>query len=157
MEPVHLITDSQQVRNWRDLQQVRNWTDGHLHFHTQPELLGPLNQPISLSSEVTEQLINKLTEWRYTNLGIGDGSEEKRRVCDRKVVVLILPFSSSSVFSHCSHIPCTFMNIFRAVPKGELSSWILTPRQPHTVISGRITHSRFFDTSSKHNNSLNHK
>ena len=107
MEPVHLITDSQQVRNWTDPQQVRNWTDpqqvrnwtdGHLHFHTHPELLGPLNQPISLSSEVTEQLINKLTEWRYTNLGIGDGSVEKRRVCDRKVVVLILSFSSSSVF-----------------------------------------------------------
>ena len=89
MEPIHLITDSQQVRNW---------TDGHFYFHTHPDFLSPLNQPISLSSEVKEQLINELTEWRYTNLGIGDGSVEKRRARDRKVVVSILPFSSSSVF-----------------------------------------------------------
>ena len=38
----------------------------------------------------------------------------------------------------------------------RVSSWILTPRQPHRVTSGRITHSTFLYTSSKHK-SLNHK
>ena len=34
--------------------------------------------------------------------------------------------------------------------RGVVISWILTSHQPHRVISGRITHTKFLYTSSKH-------